>query len=1010
MTNQKTRPAGGRPQPMRWPLLCGLLCLALAAVARAATVPLYVNTLAPVYNVSIPGYPPPTIDATAFDNENSFTINFTQPTINAEMFETWNTVNYTNNGTMIANAALATNGILLSIAPGCGFQFDTQTTNVFPRTQAGSFYNPGTIRVNSALDNADFLGLSTIGICNVNATNIVVPGVIQVGENSVMQFTGKTVDMTRARLAVEGFGVELGLDFGTTGLQNGISGVDYGVGLDANFDWIPSLDLGVNYALSSEFTSTLGPLQQLSLTNSTPYFTVAGVGTSNVIVRAIFIQNQYTNNVTAKVYWGASPFGGGGAFNIEWDGTYVDAATGLPAIHYLYLNDDDVLGSQGPAVINGIPDNFTFFEGNQELFLGAPAAPGFTTAILPPFPTAVTNSYSYANVQFTPSSVATNSVSQKVTNYLANLTGRIMISADSNLDLSLAQISGENYLQLRSPFQFNGSVGARIFSPYSDINIGVTNGFMTVTNLLEPSVPDWNGGVQCWSARWIYVDATGVTNDFRVLLVNSSLTPTTPSEVQDLAFHATNSLVICDVYNILRSLAIDAQKLTLTTNGVVAASPDGELNFQSPTSGVYPNTVQNVWSNSAPYVKWLTNNGAIRVPNLGFFGGPPPASYVTLVNHGLISDYGSQFWANDFESSGVISNGMGSFTLQSQTVLAAGAIIAASNNMVFTTGSLVTSNLLLQAGRSLTLTAPGQLTDTGPGNGSVWIVGTNSVGTGINMPVLPASGDLRGTSITLFAPNNVNVVNTWPALDQGPVAYAYTNNEAVGQLILNALSNAPNTLFYFTGTGASNAIYVDQLQLLGFSDYNSRIQNTNNGTLYIPSLVFNTNLVIYYADAISDGTDVSVKLNGFNTNHLRWVPSYAGYFSGTNLVYGGVTNIFNAALAESTKFDSDGDGIVNAKDPTPFFLSSEVNLQTYFTNANTKVAITWDTIPFATNTVLYTTNLLTAPVTWTVLTNFISPIAYPSPPAPVTVLDSVTRPPRYYRVIVNPWLTGPNGL
>jgi len=60
--------------------------------------------------------------------------------------------------------------------------------------------------------------------------------------------------------------------------------------------------------------------------------------------------------------------------------------------------------------------------------------------------------------------------------------------------------------------------------------------------------------------------------------------------------------------------------------------------------------------------------------------------------------------------------------------------------------------------------------------------------------------------------------------------------------------------------------------------------------------------------------------------------------------------------------------------------------------------------------VLYTTNLLTAPVTWTVLTNFISPIAYPSPPAPVTVLDAVTRPPRYYRVIVNPWLTGPNGL
>ena len=54
--------------------------------------------------------------------------------------------------------------------------------------------------------------------------------------------------------------------------------------------------------------------------------------------------------------------------------------------------------------------------------------------------------------------------------------------------MSLAQISGENYLQLRSPVQFNGSVGAQIFSPYSDINLGVTNGFMTVTNLVEPSI------------------------------------------------------------------------------------------------------------------------------------------------------------------------------------------------------------------------------------------------------------------------------------------------------------------------------------------------------------------------------------------------------------------------------------------------------------------------------------------------------------------------------------------
>jgi hypothetical protein len=816
----------------------------------------------------------------------------------------------------------------------------------------------------------------------------------------MMQFTGDMVNMTRARLAIEGFGVEEGLDYGATGLQNGLTSVDYGVGLDTNFDWYPSIDLGVNYAESSYFTSTLGPYQLMYLTNTTPYFNIAGdvVGSTNVVVRAIFIQNQYTNNVTTKVFWNNSDVVGGGLFNVEWDGTYVDPSSGQTVTHYLYLNDYDVLGSEGPAVINGIPDNFVFLEENQDLFAGlTPATAGYTTDFQP-LDTAVTNSYSYVSMQLASSSVATNSPSKNVTNYLANLSGRIQINANSNLDLSLAQISGDNYLQLRAPYQFNGSVGARIFAPFSDINLGVTNGFMTVTNLVEPSVPNWNGGIQCWSARWIYVDATGVTWDYRVLLVNSAVTPTTPSEVQDLALHATNSLVVCDVFNILRSLSIDAQNLTLTQNGPAAGSADGELNLQSSTCGLYPNPpVQNVWSNSAPNVLWLTNNGAIRLSNLGFFGGPPPGNYFALVNNGLISDYGSQFWADNFASSGVISNGMGSFTLQAQTASLGGAVIVASNNLSITSSNLVMGGLLLQAGRSLTLAAT-NLADTGPGNGSVWIVGTNSVGAGVTMPFLPASGDLRGTSITLFAPDHVNVVNTWPGADHGVVTYGYTNNEAVGQLLLNALSNAPNTTFTFTGVGASNAIYVDRLQLLGFSDWNSHSGQT------IPSLVFNTNLVIYYADAISDGQDVSYKLNGANNNHIRWVPTYLGYFSSTNLVYDGETNTFNVGLAESSQIDSDEDGIPNASDPKPFFLSSEVNLNVYLTNANTKVAITWDTIPYATNTVFYTTNIMTSPIPWTVLTNFISPIPYPSQPKAVTVLDPLANPPRYYQVIVSPWL------
>jgi hypothetical protein len=109
------------------------------------------NELGQVFDYTVPGNPPPIIDATNFDIENQFTINFTATVPNPETFETWNTINYTNNGLMVANAPLSINGVFLSIAPGCGFLFDTQTTNVNDHQMAGTFYNPGSIRVNSQM-------------------------------------------------------------------------------------------------------------------------------------------------------------------------------------------------------------------------------------------------------------------------------------------------------------------------------------------------------------------------------------------------------------------------------------------------------------------------------------------------------------------------------------------------------------------------------------------------------------------------------------------------------------------------------------------------------------------------------------------------------------------------------------------------------------------------------------------------------------------------------------------
>jgi hypothetical protein len=1020
MTHRKKQARIGRSRLMPWTWLGGMLGLVFAGAALAAD-PLYENDSVMIYNV-----PPnnlPVIDATNFLNNNWFEVTFASTkgglNMNAETYETEDTVNFTNIGTMVANSSILTNGsgLILNYSPGCGFNFDTYNTQSGLEHMAGSFYNPGNIRANSAVDlGINALLVSTIGKCLVNATNIVVPGTIQLGENSLMQLTGKSVDLTRARLVLEGFGA--------------ISPLDYGVGLDTNQDWVPSIDLGTTYALSSIFLTALGYYQDMYLTNSTPYFYVDNSNPNTVIVRAIFLQNQLTNNVTAKVFWAQPPFptyGGDGLFNIEWDGTYVDASTGQTVTHYLYLNDNNVLGSRNPVVVGGIPENFMFIETNQELFLGVPAVPSYPAGVFMPYGDVVTNSYSYASVQLIPTTAATNNptTQQNVTNYLSQvLPGRIQISAESNLDLSLAQISGQNYLSLRATNQFNGSVGAQIFSPYSDINLGVTNGFMTVTNLMEPLVPFWNGAVQCWSARWIYVDTTvtpNMTNDYRVLLVNSSLVPTTPSEIQDLKFHATNGLVISDVLNILRSVSIDAQNLTLTTNGPNAASPDGELNLQLlPTTPTAPVNYVFVWSNAFPKLHNLTNSGAIRMPNVNPVNiGSASSPYGAFINHGFISDNGVILGVTNFESDGIISNSVsGSFILRAQTATLTNGLLYAGGDVSITSGSLVASNLMLQANRSLTLTVA-TLTDTGPSptNGNNWVVGSNSVGSGFSVPVKPVSGDLLGTTVTLFAPANVKVVNTWAANDLGVSNAGYTNNVAIGHLVLDAQGPSSGTQLSFNGVAASNAIYVDRLELRDYASYTNHDSHGN-----LAALAFNTNLVIYYADAIAAGAgDVSLRLNHKNGDHLRWVPTYAGYFSSTNLVYLGATNAFNVALAESSVIDSNGNGIPNASDPTPF--TTDILSPGQISLASPQPGVlTWHAVPPTINYIYYSTNLASWQ-TVRVVTNYTVNSYYPygyfsgydnstnsglvNTVMTNTVSVPVAGPMGMYRVSEVPWLTYP---
>ena len=1088
--------------------LCVLLSLSLVRVASAAA-PLYQNDADINYplNVSFP----PVVDATNFVNNNSFTVNFTTFSLNTSFYETSDTINYTNNGSMVVNT---------------GFKFTTQSTSTGLRTMAGNFINPGTISCGSVNNLGDifsgqlffvFFG-TALPQCIVSATNIVSSGTVDVGVDGLTQFTGQNVDLSYGTLLLEGAGANA-------------SGAGF-FGADTN-GWDPSIFLGPANAISARIPGA-GPLffgnffEFLDLTNSTAYFDIASPDPSNNIVRVVFVEDNSGSNVAYNVYFNTANQGlGGGSATVEWVGSYLDASSGNNFNSYLYLNDDYLRGvATNVTLINGYPDNFTFTESSTPLPIGVPTPAGFQNI----FPAgSITNRYAFANVKLTASTVDTNSIPS---HSITNLPGRIQISATKDLNLAFAQITGPNYLSLQATNQFDGSPGASIQSPYSDLNLGVTNGFLTVSNLLTPQIPNWSGNVQAWSTRWLAVDVNGVTNDFRVMIVGSVLSPTTRAQVQDLILHGTNSIVISDTFNVMRKFSADAQNLTLTTNGfgVGSTSLDGELNLIS--SSIF-------LQNSLPNVRNLTNNGAIRAGNQANFGNPlvvnaiptvPAAAaagtlsqsgsanvanndkvtigssqytfvtslqsgktnqvkvattfdgsmsnfiaalnlasgsgtkystgtksnaqvqagtlsghafivtaripgtngnviattttsthltwngrtnlvggvdyvagstnavtfpYDNFINHGLVSDLGSIIYASYFENGGLITNGaFGSFILQSQMALMTNGTILAAGDISITANSLVMSNVTLSAGRSLTLQATNLLTDSDATNGSYFSVG-GAASIGLKLPIKPPTGDLRYTTITNTVLPNKNVVNTWAGQDRGISVAGYTNNVAVGRLILDALTNAPlNTLFTFKGAGVSNALYVDYL---GFLDQATNRDAIGNVTV----LSINTNLVIYYAQAVINGVSVAEKINHKNNDRLRWVPQYAGNYSSTNLVFAGVTNTVNAALAQSVTIDSDGDGIPNAFDPTPFFASANVSLGITLTNVPPlKALLTWQTIPSATNIVFYKTNFVSA---WMVLTNFTTP---PSPPySPITEkLYDLFNPvqPRYYQVRVDP--------
>lgn len=878
-------------------------------------------------------------------------------------FETSDTLYFTNSGTLIGipgfdfenfpssvgQAHMASIFVNTNAGIGSGIYITNTLGGGNPYLNGNTVPGGGVYIVNLPI-NWDLSGLATF---KVRATNIIDSGLVTMDNTGLIDLAGENLDLNRSRFTMTSSSAGFANGGGITTLDDA-----WGVfGTNTLGRWFPAVDLTPNTATTPFFTGLFdaNTLEaEMTLTNAITYFENLSPTTnaSGVIIwRGIYLQDNSPANVTKNVWFGDSVIGDG-AFNIEWVGTYRDPSTGQINTNYFYMSDDPVARRDTNNLPFRDPPDFFFQESNTRLIPDDTvfAVPGYVN---PAPQNAVSNDFSYVSVRPSAALVDTNvTVGQSPT----NLPGRVQLLASRTLNLANARITGPNYVSLISTNHFQGNSNALIVAPYSTMHLGVTNGSLTLSNLMLPELPTWTGvpgapsavtelrisgatigfqpaemgGVQAWSGSYLFVDDNGITNDVRILLVNSALKPTTPALQQDVTLHAPNNLILADELNIFRNFFSDTTTLTIGTNDNSAFSLNGALNLLS--SDIF-------WSASLPNLQYLTNFGKISSQNLMAFAGninspfddfDAAIPYQAFVNDGVIANQGIFIKANYFENNGTIQESFANnidVNVTGNAISTNGSFLAPFGHVAISANNLLASNGVIQAGQNLTLTTPCYLSDgyvfgnefghitnsvlpNVVTNGNIW-----SVGGGVRIMGQPASGDLLGTTITNSAANGVDAVTVWPGNDLGVSPDGFANNLALGRMVLNVDTNGG--MITFMSLNGSNALYVDSLEFQG-----SATNTDANGNP--ASIAIQSGMTIYYAQALQNGVSVAEKINGKfgaaggNGGRFLWVSNYAGVYSSTNMQYpDGNTYIFNQALAVSPDIDSDGDGTVNRDDPTP---------------------------------------------------------------------------------------------
>ncbi|MEJ5238564.1 MAG: hypothetical protein WHT82_09395 [Limisphaera sp.] len=847
------------------------------------------------------------------------------------------------------NALYYTNRNQWRVSPG--FRFDTFDPSRNPqRRMAAVFHNEGLLHPNAAEVATDFWLL-------VQATNIINRGRLEIGPYGQINLTGDALDLRGGELRFQGT-YEAAYD------------IHWGIGTNmivSRFSETPLVSpthqvQGYAGAFLTQVVLPPGYASHVRINQFAP----------GLLVEAVYVYNGCCGlDTEVRIH----PLTG--VRYIRWRHVSIDPITHLAVTNELYLTDTLTPSSYNFSLTGGtlltpsVNPLGAFRPFNFSLTTVQP--PGFATAdVIDPgvFDPAVYTMGTSLFVAATnagyrglvPSAVVIPTETE-VGSAFSNVMGRLELVARGALDLRDARIVAPSFLLLQATNHFVGASNASISAPYSIIRLGSTNGLLEVRQLQVPRLPKLVGDVRAWSGLWTNITPQGVPIEYRVLIVSNYFQPDPEPMIQDLELRSPrppHEVRVADKLNVFRSALIEAERLTLTTNEppgrivppwlVPPYHPVGELNLLS-------NTV--AWAESFPRLRYLTNHGNITISNAAswiglrrppWYPGTTQEPYEAVINQGRVDAQSLEIWSRHLENDGQFLSLYGPLRIRADRMRLGstdsnlwGRVETLLGDVELVAGELLVTNQMVLAGRRLVLAGTNYLGDAETTN-NVFVARD-----GLTLMTRPAAGDLRGTTITNLAAAYAQNVTVWAGEDRGPDPQGFTNNVAIGRLVLDGQYAS---VFRFQGPGLSNALYVDQLILL-----NHATNELNNA---FAALEIAPNFVIYYADLWVAGQRLAepVDSSRYNQGRLRWVPAYAGGFYGsTNLPGPGGQIRINTALRESRERDSDGDGLENFWDPIPIVIPDAVTpadvplTARWESGTSSTVVLTWPSAAGAVNTV-----------------------------------------------------------